>query len=54
MKTLEEKPLFCHKKLLYDSSAVLAKRKELEQQIDEYKSALSQLQEFYDGLRSQA
>ena len=43
-----------HKKLLYDSSAVLAKRKELEQQIDEYKSALSQLQEFYDGLRSQA
>ena len=54
IKTLEEKPPFCYKKLLYDSSAVLAKRKELEQQIDEYKSGLSQLQEFYDGLRSQA
>ena len=54
MKTLEKKPPFCYKTLLFDSSAVLAKRKELERQIDEYKSVLSQLQEFYDGMRSQA
>ena len=54
MKILEDKPPFCHQKLLCDPSAVLAKRKELEQQIDKHKSVLNQLQEFYDKLRSHA
>ena len=54
MKLLGEKIPYRYKKLLDDSSAVLAKRKELEQQIDEYKSVLSQLQEYYGVLRSQA
>ena len=54
MKLLGKKIPYRYKKLLDDSSAVLAKRKELEQQIDEYKSVLSQLQEYYGVLRSQA
>ena len=51
MKMLEKKPPYCYKTLLFDSSAVLAKRKELERQIDEYKTVLSQLQDFYNGMR---